>query len=166
MFYRVRQFINAIFPKVNASDINWALNHLTPEASDLFLKQSWPEQRHAIDVAQNIIQARNPISFSDFQTLITAALLHDCGKSMVPISLWQRVYIVLMQAMPQSLWSCLEQSHTVFASPLKLATQHALWGESLAKRAGLNSEVCLLIREHHSPQTDLGRILAQADNAN
>lgn len=166
MFYRVRQFINALFPKVDASDIKWALNHLTPEASDLFLKQAWPEQRHAIDVAQTIIQARNAISFSEFQTLITAALLHDCGKSMVSIHLWQRVYIVIMQKMPISIWSRLEQSNTVFASPLKLATSHALWGETLAQKAGLNSKVCLLIRDHHFPQTDLGRILAQADNAN
>ncbi|MDP4126376.1 MAG: HD domain-containing protein [Bacillota bacterium] len=164
MFYRLHQFLNAVFPKIDSWDIKWALNHLSPEASELFLKQSWVEQRHAIDVTKKIVNAKNLLSHPDLETLITAALLHDCGKSLVSIRLWHRVYIVLMQKMPLSIWSCLEQSNTVFASPLKIATYHAQWGERLAKKAGLNAQVCLLIREHHSPKTDLGHILAQADN--
>jgi hypothetical protein len=70
-----------------------------------------------------------------------------------------------MQKMPQSIWSRLERSHTVFATPLKNASQHAIWGGNLAQRAGLNPMICLLIHEHHSPKTELGRILESADNA-
>lgn len=166
MLYRLHQFINAVFPNINISDIKWALNHLPPEASELFLRQSRIEQRHAIDVARNIIAANTPLSLSDYETLITAALLHDCGKALVTIRLWHRIFIVVMQKMHLGIRLHLEQSNSVFASPLKMATQHALWGESLAKKAGLNSKVCLLIREHHSPQTYLGQILAQADSKN
>jgi Glycyl-tRNA synthetase, beta subunit len=166
MFYRIQQFLKAVFPNINSSDIKWALDHLSPEASKLFLKQSWIEQRHAIDVAQNIINARLPLSFSESKILITAALLHDCGKSMVTVRLWHRVFIVIMQKMHLSFWSRLEHTNSFFSSPLKMASQHALWGENLAREAGLDSKVCLLIREHHSPQTKLGKILAQADNEN
>ncbi|TGE32270.1 HD domain-containing protein [Desulfosporosinus sp. Sb-LF] len=165
MFYRVRQFIQAFHPQIDSSKITWALNYLSPEATTLFLKQSKTEQLHAIEVTQSIIMAEHPLAYSDFQSLITAALLHDCGKSIISIRLWHRVYIVLMQKMPVSLWTRLEQGHTILASPLKMATQHALWGERLAQKAGLDPKVCRLIREHHSPQTDLGRILEQADNA-
>ena len=165
MFYRVYQFARAFFPQIDSSEIKWAMNNLSPEAYSLFLKQSRSEQRHALDVAKSIMKHKHVISKSDFQNLLTAALLHDCGKSIVSIRLWHRVFIVLMQQMPQSVWSRLENSQTVFALPLEIATRHAFWGEWLAQKAGLNPEICLLIQEHHAPNTELGRILENADNA-
>ncbi|HBV87994.1 HD domain-containing protein [Desulfosporosinus sp.] len=166
MFYRVHQFLRAIFPHVDPSEINWALNHLSPEASELFLQQSLPEQRHSIDVAKTIIKTKVPLAFDDFQNLMTAALLHDCGKSFISLRIWQRVYIVLVHKMPQLLWPYFKRGHSIFAVSLKIDASHALWGGSLAEKAGLNPMVCLLIREHHTPTTDLGRILEQADNIN
>lgn len=165
MFYRVQQFIHAIVPRVEPSEITWALENLSPEAGSLFLKQSQTEQRHALDVAQSLMKDQNFFTLSDFRNLLVAALLHDCGKSKVNTRLWHRVFIVLMQKMPPSYWSRLERSHTVFATPLLTASQHAIWGSNLAQRAGLNSAICLLIREHHSPKTELGRMLQSADNA-
>lgn len=165
MFYRVHQFIQAIFPHLDPSEIAWALDNLPPEASSLFLRQSRTEQRHALDVAQGLMNEINDLTVSNFQNLLVAALLHDCGKSMVSIRLWHRVFIVLMQKMPHSLWSRLERSNSVFTAPLKTASQHALWGANLAKKAGLDPVICLLIHEHHSPNTELGRILERADNA-
>lgn len=128
MFYRVHQFIKAIFPKIHASEIRWALDYLPPEACLLFLKQSLSEQRHALDVTQSLLKEEIALTPLNYQDLLTAALLHDCGKSKVCIRLWHRVFIVLMQKMPQSIWSRLERSHTVFATPLKTASQHAIWG--------------------------------------
>ncbi|HUX46780.1 MAG TPA: phosphohydrolase [Desulfosporosinus sp.] len=165
MFYRVNQFIHVIFPDIDASEITWALDNLPPEACSLFLKQSRSEQRHAVDVAQSLMKEKNSLPLSNFQNLIAAALIHDCGKSMVHIPLWHRIFIVLMRKMPRSIWSQLERSHTVLASPLKTASQHAVWGGNLAQRAGLNPVICLLIQEHHSPKTELGKILESADNA-
>jgi len=165
MFYRVHQFIHVIFPHIDSLEITWALDNLPPEACSLFLKQSRSEQRHALDVAQSLMKEKNTLTLSNFQDLLAGALLHDCGKSKVCNCLWHRVFIVLMQKMPQSIWSRLERSHTVFATPLKTASQHAIWGGNLAQRAGLNPVICLLIREHHSPKTRLGRILESADNA-
>ena len=165
MFYRVQQFTHAFFPHIDSSEIKWAMDNLSPQAYSLFLKQSRSEQRHALDVAQSIMKNKHAVAYYDFQNLLTAALLHDCGKSIVSIRLWHRVFIVLMQKMPQPIWSRLETSHTVFALPLKIATQHATWGGCLAQKAGLNPEICRLIREHHTPQTELGRILERADNA-
>ena len=163
MFYRVHQFIHAIFPLIDSLEITWALDNLPPKACSLFLKQSRPEQRHALDVAQSLMKEKNTLTLTNYQNLLTAALLHDCGKSKVCNRLWHRVFIVLMQKMPQSIWSRLERSHTVFSTPLKTASQHAIWGSNLAQRAGLNHVICLLIHEHHSPKTELGRILESAD---
>jgi len=165
MFYRIHQFNQALFPHIDSSEITWALSKLPPEASSLFLKQSLSEQRHALDVAQSLIKEKKTLSLSDFRDLLAAALLHDCGKSKISSPIWHRVFIVLMQRMPQSIWFCLERSHTIFAAPLITASQHAIWGSNLAQRAGLNPLICLLIQEHHSPTTALGRLLESADNA-
>ena len=165
MFYRVHQFIHATFPHIDSSEITWALHNLPPAARSLFLKQSLSEQSHAVDVAQSLMKEKNSLTLSSFQNLLAAALLHDCGKSKVSNRLWHRVFIVLMQKMPQSIWSRFERSHTVFATPLKTSSQHAIWGANLAQRAGLNPVICLLIHEHHNPKTELGRILESADNA-
>lgn len=165
MFYRIHQFIQALFPHIDASEITWALDNLPPEACSLFLKQSLSEQRHALDVAQSLIKEKNTLSLSDFRDLLTAALLHDCGKSKISSPIWHRVFIVLMQRMPQSLWLRLERSHTIFATPLITASQHAIWGSHFAQKAGLKPLICLLILEHHRPTTALGRLLESADNA-
>lgn len=165
MFYRIHQFIRTIMPRIKPADVEWATNHLSLAASELFLSQSKAEQRHAIDVAKSILKASYPLSYLDYQNLISAALLHDCGKSVVSIRLWQRVYIVLMHKAPKPLWSILEKGPSLFSFPLKIYTRHSLWSEYLARKSGMNSIVCHLIREHHSPNTDLGRILQQADNA-
>ena len=165
MFYRVHQFVRAIYPHIEPSDITWALDNLPPEARSLFFKQSRTEQRHALDVAQSLMKEKNSITFSNSQYLIVAALLHDCGKSKVSNRLWHRVFIVLMQKMPHSLWSRLERGNTIFATPLKTASLHAIWGSELTQQAGLNPVICLLIYEHHNPKTELGRILENADNA-
>lgn len=164
MFYRVHQFMHSLFPHLERSKITWALDNLPPEACSLFLKQSLSDQRHALDVAQSLIKEKSTLTLTDFQNLIVAALLHDCGKSMVINRLWHRVFIVLMQKMPQAIWSRLERSHTVFSTPLKTASQHAIWGGNLAQSAGLNPVICRLIHEHHSPKTELGRILESADS--
>ena len=165
MYYRVLQFTHAFFPHIDSSEMKWAVDNLSPEACSLFFKQSRPEQRHALDVAKSLMNDQRDLTKLDFQNLLTAALLHDCGKSVVSIHLWQRVFIVLMQKMPPTMWSRLEQGSTFLALPLKIATKHAIWGGHLARKAGLNPVICRLIREHHTPQTDLGRILERADNA-
>lgn len=164
MIYRVLQFIRAMFPHIDPKDVEWALKQLSPEASNLFLQQSPPDQRHAIDVAKSIIKARSPISIDDFKNLVTAALLHDCGKSVIFLHLWHRVFIVLIQKTPNTLKERLENGHIIVSLPLKVDKRHALWGAQLTEQAGLNPEICQLIREHHNPKTDLGRLLEQADN--
>lgn len=164
MFYRVHQFIQAIFPMIASSEITWALENLPPEACSLFLKQSPLEQRHALDVSQSLMKEQHRLTLSDFQNLLTAALLHDCGKCKVGNPLWHRVFIVLMQKMPRSSWSRLERGHTRFATPLRTASLHAIWGGNLAEKAGLDPLICRLIYEHHNPKTELGRILESADN--
>ncbi|WP_407308585.1 HD domain-containing protein [Desulfosporosinus sp. SB140] len=164
MFYRVHQFVQAFFPRIHPSETFEAIRFLSPKAKSLFLQQSPAEQRHALSVAQSLLDYQDILSSSDYLDLVTAALLHDCGKSLVTIRLWQRVFIVLMQQMPKSLWIRVENGPAFLAAPLKIAKHHALWGGNLAHKIGLNPRICLLIREHHTPSTKLGQMLHKADN--
>lgn len=164
MFYRVHQFTQAFFPRIESEEYNWAFKILSPEAILLFKKQSRPEQRHALDVAKSLLNMKYNLTDFDLQNLLIAALLHDCGKSLINLRLWQRVYIVLMQKMPQTLWMLFENGPACLAQPLKISALHPKWGEQLAQEAALNPQICCLIREHHNPHTELGRLLAKSDN--
>ncbi|MDQ7096073.1 HD domain-containing protein [Desulfosporosinus sp. PR] len=164
MFYRIHQFAQAFFPRLHPSETLRATKILSPGARALFFRQSPAEQRHALSVAQSLMIYQEILSSSEYLDLITAALLHDCGKSLVTIRLWQRVFIVLMQQMPDPLWIRAEKGPALWSAPLKVAKRHPLWGANLARKAGLNPRICLLIREHHTPGTRLGCLLHKADN--
>jgi HD-like signal output (HDOD) protein len=149
-----------------------AAETLPAAAFSLFCRQALPEQRHALDVAKSLKARKIDLNLSaeDYHNLIIAALLHDCGKSFVNIQLWQRIMIVLVTAGPCQFMKnyIINNKNQVrsLALTLEIADRHAEWGESLARKAGLNEYICLLIREHHSPRTELGRILQENDNTN
>lgn len=155
MFYRIKQFYKALFPSISPGEMEWVARTLSAPAFSLFCKQALPEQRHALDVTKSLLSEIKTLVLSpdEYRNLITASLLHDCGKSLINLRLWQRILIVLTNN-----WFC-HLSYT-----LNIAHKHAQWGELLAKEAGLNQQICLLIRQHHSPQTKLGKILQENDN--
>lgn len=172
MYCRIKRFFKVLFPTVKPGEMHQAAETLPAAAFSLFCRQALPEQRHALDVAKSLKVRKIYLNLSaeDYRNLIIAALLHDCGKSLVTIHLWQRVMIVLVAACP---WQFMN-NHIInnksqargLALTLEIADRHAEWGESLARKAGLNEHICLLIRQHHSPRTELGRILQENDNTN
>lgn len=166
MFYRVKQFYKALFPRINPLEIEWAAKTLPASAFALFSNQSLPEQRHALDVTKSLaIETKSLyISPDEYQNLIFAALLHDCGKSLVQVHLWQRILIVLINVLPLRLKENLAAKFAPLSQTLNIAHNHAQWGEALVKEAGLNQQICQLIRQHHLPQTKLGRLLQESDN--
>jgi hypothetical protein len=172
LYQRIKRLYKVIFPAIKPEEIQQAAQILPVSAFALFCRQALPEQRHALDVADSLQRQGIFLSLSvkEYGNLISAALLHDCGKSLVQIRLWQRVAISLLGACP---WPFLKnylrnrKCHSGrFVLTLDIAEQHAEWGEFLAKQAGLNRHVCLLIRQHHSPCSKLGRILQEHDNKN
>lgn len=166
MFYRIRQFNKALFPYVTIDEIQWLKQVLPAPALYLFLNQSKPEQRHALDVALSLKKYTNLLSIEDNKTLIAAALLHDCGKSVVKVRLWHRIFIVILQNFSAKIWAKLQNNDSPFSLPLRLASCHAEWGAKLAAEAGLDEQICQLISQHHHPQTILGQLLKFADDKN
>ena len=159
MIYRIRQFWYALWPKIDNNELLWAQSILPASAFSLFINQSMPEKRHALDVARDLF-----LSHPKDKHLLVAALLHDCGKSQNTLKLWERIYIVLLQKASSKTWNLLLHSHSVLSSPLRTAQEHPVWGAKMARNAGLNEEVVQLILNHHNPQTSVGQLLFEADN--
>lgn len=166
MFYRVQQFYHGIFPQISSEDLQLVHSFLNETPRLLFDAQSPTDQRHALDVALDLLQNQAHLSFPQKRILIQAALLHDCGKIRYPLKIWQRVYIVLCAKLPCPVQEFLKglTQHKALSLPLILAEQHPAWGAVLASQAGLAEEVIALIRNHHTPHSEAGKLLFVADN--
>lgn len=167
MFYRTQQFYYGLFPRITSKDLILVQAYLPETAISLFTAQLPADQRHGLDVALDLLQ-NNPasLSLSQRNQLIQAALLHDCGKTLYPLKLWQRVYVVLAAHLPQLIWDYLKSFSSVqsLSRPLELAKKHPEWGAELSAQAGLEEEVVQLIRFHHTPKSEVGKLLYLADN--
>ncbi|MDR3270778.1 MAG: HDOD domain-containing protein [Peptococcaceae bacterium] len=164
LFYRLRQLLKAHNAKILPSEHTWAGHILSPSAQALFLRQDTRDQRHALDVALALERNHAALPAENLDLLLTAALLHDCGKSLQPVELWHRIFIVLAKFLPEGWRQALLRSATPLAFPLRLAQDHPAQGARLARNAGLPDSVCLLIAEHHAPSTALGQYLQAEDD--
>lgn len=168
MFYRFNQLYNAIFAKVEQQEYIWLNTILESKELALFQRQALTEQRHALDVAYDLEQNKQEIIKTYgkvvYHNLLLAALLHDCGKSLIKLRLWQRIVIVTTGYLPKEWKKKISKHKNLLGKTLVIYEQHPAWGKRLAAKAGLNEDVQLLIREHHSPANPLGQILFEADN--
>lgn len=168
MFYRLNQLYNAVFASVSLEEYTWLQSILTPKEMALFTRQTLTEQRHALDVAIDL--RRNKTAISEkygreaYRDLLLASLLHDCGKSLRPLKLWQRVFIVSTGFFPVSWQKKLSLRKGILGNTLMIYRWHPSWGKHLAAKAGTNHQVQELILNHHNPQTPLDEFLYQADN--
>ncbi len=88
--YRARQFGRLFTRRLNREQLAQVDSWLPPPLFELFCRLTPSEQYHAYHVRQTLA--------ADGQTnpdLLTAALLHDVGKSKMPLAMWERVLIVL-----------------------------------------------------------------------
>ena len=98
--------------------------------------------------------------------LLTAALLHDVGKILVPLSIFDRVVIVLGKHLFRKAarrWA--EGTPHGWRLPFVVAEKHAEWGADLASQAGATPLTVELIRRHHdspvgNPDSETEHLLA------
>jgi hypothetical protein len=106
--------------------------------------------------------------------LLAAALLHDVGKIMIPLSIFDRIVIVmggyLFHKAAALNWA--EGTPQGWRRPFVVAEHHAGWGADLASQAGAAPLAVELIRRHHdspvrNPDSQTEHLLAAlqaADN--
>lgn len=154
VFHRVRQFGYALGKRAKEEDTRAAKELLSPSLFDLFNQMPPAEQAHGFHVYTQL-KARG---YND-PDLLTAALLHDVGKSRFPLRLWERVWAVLMGAFAPRLaaeWQLGEP--TALKRALVVAYRHPAWGAQMAKEHGANHQVIEIIRRHQE------KLAREADN--
>lgn len=161
--YRTRQFLLALGPGLSRADDEEVRACLPPRLLTLFLRMSPAEQRHSLRVLRSL-RATGPVS-SD---LAVAALLHDVGKTVRPLSLAERALIVIVRAASPGLARRLGAAEGTgvgiaagsesgrasllgWRAAFVIACHHPEWGAELARRAGASALTQSLIRRHQSP---------------
>lgn len=142
--YRLRQFWQAVTAHVDEQGFKEAQDALAPPLFALFCRLQTSEQVHSLWVYRSLRnqQETNP-------DLLSAALLHDIGKILHPLTIWQRIEIVLAnQIAPDAVRRWGKSSPNGWRKPFVVSAQHPAWGAELAQKAGASPLVVSLIRRH------------------
>ena len=142
--HRVYQFIRAMHPELADVDRAFAEEWLTPELLALFLTQSPADQEHSVRAARLLLSHGH-----SSRDLVTAALLHDVGKSAGHFTPWHRTAIVILESWAPRLLGWLAKQKVPFLSPFAVHCAHAQRGALLAREAGASELTAELIRLHH-----------------
>lgn len=166
--YRVWQFWRVLWGKPDSHGLETARGHLSLQLFQLFKKMSHAEQAHAL----RVLSAVRDRGYND-PALLTAALLHDVGKSRYSLFPWERAWIVLVNAFfPQKAEEWGQGSPAGRRKTFVVAAQHAEWGAEMAAAHGASELAVKLIREHqtasptgfYAEEAVLLAVLKQADN--
>ena len=170
-FYRVWQFWQTLTGKLSQSNWDEIEQTLTPNEIKLFRRMSRADQTHAY----RVLQALRGMEQTSAE-LLTAGLLHDVGKSLHPLRIWERPIPVLVPLFGGDASSLAgEHPPKGWRRPLVIATRHPAWGADLASTAGTSPLAVWLIRHHqdenpppfdHPSAADFLKYLKQADNQN
>jgi hypothetical protein len=158
--YRSRQFWLALTTRPGTVATDRLSPYLSPTQLTLFRRLQPSEQAHAYIVLRRL-QDAGQID----PDLLAAALLHDIGKIIAPLTIWDRVLIVLVGRYLPGLavrWS--EGRPRGLRRPFIVAARHPDWGADLAAEAGASPRVQELIRRHQAtdPAGDPQLIALQA----
>lgn len=145
--YRVSQFCRALAAWVPKRELDLLIEYLIPSQVELFLRMPRSDQRHGLDVFHTLRRKQH-----HDRDLLTAALLHDVGKSGGRLRLWHRVLIVLIEAIrPQLLDRLAEDEPHSWRYPFFVHQHHPELGAELAQAAGCSPATAELIRRHQQP---------------
>ena len=116
------------------------------------------DRRHGLDVLAEL-RGRGVVD----RDLLTAGLLHDCGKGS-RVRLVHRVAWSLGQRYGDWIWRASAHLPT-FRNGLVTLRNHAARSAELAAEAGCSPRTVDLIRNQEAPTDDDGRLLLAADEA-
>jgi hypothetical protein len=146
VFGRIRQGLRAMTAFMRPVDYEAVGEVLTPELLALFKRMRASEQQHCLRVMAALRREGQ-----DDRDLLTAALLHDVGKTRYPLTLFGRTSAVLITRFAPRLaerWS--EGEPRGWRRPLVIARRHPAWsGEEMAA-AGASERAANLARRHQS----------------
>lgn len=177
MTYRLRQVYHAVRaasaydPAVGRAE---AARVLSAPLLALFAQMRRSEQAHSLNVLHCVHALTDG---APPPTLAAAALLHDVGKTRLPLGLWGRSLPVAVEAVAPPLvagWAAAYlRRPSAWTRPFAVYVYHPMWGAALAAAAGAAPDTVWLIAHHadapacHAAHPLAGALalLQRADNA-
>lgn len=144
--YRVAQFLRALTAPYAISEdrAEQAMALLTPEAQELFRRQSPQDQHHALAVYETLRHAGHKDPH-----LLSAALLHDMGKARCKSPAYMRaVFVLLERFAPRLLTRLIEGERKGWRRAFIDYANHPDIGASWAEEIGCSPLTVALIRRH------------------
>lgn len=139
---KVRRLARSVRAADAHPDDAWAISLLTPGEARVYQGMDPRDREHACRVTLHLLRER-PAAAPE---LVAAALLHDCGKSVRPYRVAERVLVGLVPTRLARLLPPL--------GALGIRAQHPELGAALLTRAGARPRVADLVARHHRPAGD------------
>ena len=148
MRYRIGQFWRNMRAKRLSPDLIQDLRSiLSSDQLELFLQLPDEDQTHSYAVMNGL----RKLGETD-QDLMVAALLHDIGKTRVPVSVWERSLVVLVERVSSDrAEKYASGSPSGWKRAFIVKSQHPHWGAEMAQQAGCSELTISIIRGHHEP---------------
>jgi hypothetical protein len=147
--YRVGQLWRTVTAHPTLIDLSEARAVLSPALLSLFQRMQPSEQAHSLLVLRRLRQ-----SGETQPDLLAAALLHDVGKTCLPLRPWDRALIVIARGLAPGLvrrWGrgvdCGANARG-WRRPFAVAEQHPAWGAEMVQQAGASQMTIELVRYH------------------
>lgn len=138
---KIRRLSRSLQASQARPDDAWALTQLTPAEARLYLGMDARDREHACRVTRALLTAHPEVS----PALRAAALLHDCGKSVRPYQIYERVLVGLVPG---------RLSRALPFGALYVRGAHPVLGAELVRRIGGRARVADLVERHHTPGGD------------
>lgn len=176
--HRLRQGVKALLAFRETPDLSLAASYLNMQQLALFRRMPHLEQVHAVEVLRSALSYDFPpdADARALEDLAAAALLHDCGKSLHRVRVWQKTLPVLVKAASPDLFDKLSGGNprNYLLRAFAVKAHHPVWGAQMAAHANSRPRVLWLIEHHQDkieqfadhPDYGLLRLLQAADDAN
>lgn len=169
MIGRVQQGLQALFSWFLPLDEQIPQAYLNDAEFALFQTMRRSERQHHLRVLDKLLKAGH-----DHPALLTAALLHDVGKTRARFTIVERVLVVLVKKfLPKKFEAWSEGITNIWRQPFVVSAKHPEWSAEMVSEANGDPLAVELIRLHQtrlksSPQNEMEKLLIAlqtSDNA-